>query len=229
MATIQSVSSQGEIEKLSASNDRKLVVVYFEASFATECASMTPILEQYGKDVDFVNVVIAKVDAEKNEDIASKFGVEMVPSFVFMKNGKVLEKLSGFNPPELNRLIKKCLDTTSLPETSPVTSVPENGAGNLETRLKKLINLAKVMVFMKGAPDAPRCGFSRQLMEIFRENQIEFQHFDILTDETVRQGLKEFSKWPTYPQIYVSGELVGGLDIIKELKATDELKSTLNP
>ncbi|CAN7985016.1 unnamed protein product, partial [Ixodes hexagonus] len=84
-------------------------------------------------------------------------------------------------------------------------------------RLEQLIRKAPVMVFMKGSPDAPRCGFSRTLVDIFKRAQISFDSFDILTDEDVRQGLKKYSNWPTYPQVYAKGSLVGGLDIIKVL------------
>ena len=73
------------------------------------------------------------------------------------------------------------------------------------------------MLFMKGMPDAPRCGFSRQVVEILRNSDIPFASFDILSDEEVRNGLKTFSEWPTYPQLYVNGALIGGLDIVKEM------------
>ncbi len=80
---------------------------------------------------------------------------------------------------------------------------------------------------MKGDPDNPKCGFSRTLMEILKETKVDFKTFDILRDEEVRQGLKKFSDWPTYPQVYVKGELIGGLDIIKELKEAGDLEQTL--
>lgn len=98
---------------------------------------------------------------------------------------------------------------------------------DLDARLKELTNSAPIMIFMKGNPENPQCGFSRTLMEIMKETKLEFKHFDIFTDEDVRQGLKKFSNWPTYPQVYVKGELVGGLDIIKELNEAGELVSTL--
>ncbi|KAK8756405.1 hypothetical protein V5799_000894 [Amblyomma americanum] len=96
-------------------------------------------------------------------------------------------------------------------------------------RLEHLINKAPVMVFMKGSPDAPRCGFSRTLVEIFKKNNVTYGSFDILMDEDVRQGLKQYSNWPTYPQVYAKGTLVGGLDIIKELEESGELAAALNP
>ena len=73
------------------------------------------------------------------------------------------------------------------------------------------------MLFMKGNPSAPECGFSRTIVGLLPGEDIEFDSFDILTDNAVREGLKEFSEWPTYPQLYVEGTLVGGLDIVKEM------------
>eukprot|EP00731_Ephydatia_muelleri_P021127 Em0013g854a len=91
-----------------------------------------------------------------------------------------------------------------------------------------------VMIFMKGTPESPCCGFSNSLCQILKEANVEFQSFDILQDEEVscdhcrvRQGLKKFSNWPTYPQLYANGELIGGLDIVKELKESGELVDTL--
>ena len=70
------------------------------------------------------------------------------------------------------------------------------------------------MLFMKGTPSAPQCGFSRQTVSILREKGVRYGFFNILADDEVRQGLKEYSEWPTFPQVYVGGELVGGLDIV---------------
>lgn len=97
----------------------------------------------------------------------------------------------------------------------------------LEDRLKKLISSSPVMLFMKGTPDAPKCGFSSKVVNALTEDGVSFGSFDILTDDEVRQGLKVFSNWPTFPQLYYKGELIGGCDIITELKNNGELKSTL--
>ena len=110
-----------------------------------------------------------------------------------------------------------------------VQSIPSSikDKTNLNDRLKEIVNQSKVMVFIKGSPAAPRCGFTRQLIEILDSKKIEYGSFDILSDEEVRQGLKTYSNWPTYPQLYVNGSLVGGLDIVKELNASGELEDAL--
>jgi Grx4 family monothiol glutaredoxin len=79
------------------------------------------------------------------------------------------------------------------------------GTGGLEARLEALVKREPVMLFMKGSADAPKCGFSSKMVDLLREAGAAFGTFDILTDEEVRQGLKTFSNWPTYPQLYVHG------------------------
>ena len=71
---------------------------------------------------------------------------------------------------------------------------------------------------LQGNPDAPRCGFSQKVVSALRSIHVSFDTFDILTDEEVRQGLKEYSEWPTYPQLYVKGELLGGCDVVLEMQ-----------
>merc|ERR1719401_3049412 len=116
----------------------------------------------------------------------------------------------------------------SLKEALDIGATAEPDAGmTLEERLKALINKAPVTLFMKGSPDAPRCGFSRKICELLKEKNIPFDHFDILSDEDVRQGLKTYSNWNTYPQLYGNGKLVGGLDIVKELVDEGALKDEL--
>lgn len=84
----------------------------------------------------------------------------------------------------------------------------------LHTRLSGLVKAAPVMLFMKGTPSSPQCGFSRQLVSLLRENGVKYGFFNILADDEVRQGLKDFADWPTFPQLWTNGELVGGLDIV---------------
>ena len=85
----------------------------------------------------------------------------------------------------------------------------------------------KVMLYMKGTADMPMCGFSARTVAILKEHNVPFKTFNILEDEEVRQGLKEYSDWPTFPQLYVDGELVGGCDIVTELHESGELTKLL--
>lgn len=108
------------------------------------------------------------------------------------------------------------------PGASDPNTAPEYSSGEqhetskeeLHKRLSELVKAAPVMLFMKGTPSAPQCGFSRQTVSVLREKGVRYGFFNILADDEVRQGLKEFADWPTFPQLWVDGELVGGLDIV---------------
>ena len=84
-----------------------------------------------------------------------------------------------------------------------------------------------VVLFMKGVPDQPRCGFSSVAVQILDHLQVEFVGVDVLQDESLRQGVKVYSDWPTIPQLYVKGEFVGGSDIVREMFTSGELKTLM--
>ena len=94
-------------------------------------------------------------------------------------------------------------------------------------QLTDIINDNNVILFMKGNPHQPRCGFSGKVVEILKEYKVEFSYMDILEDQQVRESLPSVSDWPTFPQLFVKGELVGGCDIITEMHQADELKAVL--
>jgi len=98
---------------------------------------------------------------------------------------------------------------------------------SLNDKLKQLINRHRIMLFMKGIPSSPKCGFSRQIVDILDSFNVSYDAFNILEDDEVRQGLKVYSDWPTYPQLYVEGDLVGGLDIIEEMVDSGDLEDLL--
>jgi Grx4 family monothiol glutaredoxin len=184
------------------------------------------------------------VNAEELPDISEEYDVTAVPFLVLIRDKKVLESISGSDavkvrdaierhagqaassvpgskstiPPILNATPREPAVSgaaTDIPvaAVAPAASAEETKEA-LFTRLAELVKAAPVMLFMKGTPSAPECGFSRQLVGILRENGVKYGFFNILADEDVRQGLKEFADWPTFPQLWVQGELVGGLDIV---------------
>ena len=102
------------------------------------------------------------------------------------------------------------------------------GEKDLRKRLETLVHQAPLMLFIKGTPELPRCGFTKELLMLLNKAKItDFQTFDILQDEVVRQKLKEFSSWQTYPQIYVNGQFIGGLDVLKQMDEDGTLVETL--
>jgi monothiol glutaredoxin len=94
-------------------------------------------------------------------------------------------------------------------------------------RIRQQIAETPVVLFMKGTPVFPQCGFSAAVVQILSHLGVKFKGIDVLSDPSVRQGIKEFSNWPTIPQLYVQGEFVGGCDIIREMFETGELQQVL--
>ncbi|QYX33310.1 Grx4 family monothiol glutaredoxin [Sphaerospermopsis torques-reginae] len=97
----------------------------------------------------------------------------------------------------------------------------------LKEKIENLIKQNKIMVFMKGTKLMPQCGFSNNAVQILNTLGVPFETFDVLSDFEVRQGIKEYSNWPTIPQIYINGEFIGGSDILYELYQKGELQETV--
>ena len=93
--------------------------------------------------------------------------------------------------------------------------------------ISKEIETNEVCLFMKGTPDAPQCGFSMAVINMLKLLEVNFKGINVLEDEKLRQGIKEFSDWPTIPQLYIKKEFVGGCDIVKEMYENGELKKIL--
>lgn len=185
------------------------------------------------------------MNAEEVIEVSDSFDVTAVPYLVLTRNKEVLETVSGSDATKVRAAIEKHANTVGAgingasaavsngtgagnvgnqPGPADTVTEPESSAADtkqskedLHKRLSELVKAAPVMLFMKGTPSAPQCGFSRQLVAILRENSVKYGFFNILADDEVRQGLKEFADWPTFPQLWVGGELVGGLDIVSFL------------
>ena len=95
---------------------------------------------------------------------------------------------------------------------------------SLKTRIESLLHDNRVVLFMKGEPDAPQCGFSAATVDALSQLGVKFHGINILVDQELREGIKQFSQWPTIPQLYVKGEFVGGCDIVREMFETGELE-----
>jgi monothiol glutaredoxin len=97
----------------------------------------------------------------------------------------------------------------------------------VQQRIKDDIQGNDVVLFMKGSPVFPQCGFSAAVVQILTHLNVRFKGIDVLSDPSIREGIKDFSNWPTIPQLYVKGEFVGGCDIIREMFQSGELQQTL--
>ena len=98
---------------------------------------------------------------------------------------------------------------------------------NIKEKIKNLIDTNDVCLFMKGTRDAPECGFSMAVSNVLKHLKVDFKDINILEDENLRQGIKEFSDCPTIPQLYIKGEFIGGCDIVKEMFEKNELQTKL--
>lgn len=167
-----------------------------------------------------------KVEAEANPEVSEKLDIATVPTFVLLKGGVVFGKVEGADPPVLAKRVQE-LANERLADKEAVG----DGAGGLEpelrAKLKRLISASPVMLFMKGGAQEPKCKFSRRMVEMLRGAGVDFGSFDILSDEQVRAGLKIYSNWPTFPQLYVKGVLVGGVDDAAKLAEGGDLKAQL--
>ncbi|XP_060698402.1 glutaredoxin 3 [Hemiscyllium ocellatum] len=209
MAAVVAVESSTQFQEVLERAKRSLVVVHFWASWAQQCMNMNEVITELAKE--YPHVIFVKLEAESVPEVSEKYDISSVPTFLFFKNCQKIAQVDGARAPELTKKVQQHSETTKQ---------------DLNEQLRKLLNSAPCMLFMKGTPQEPRCGFSKKIVEILNEHNIRFCSFDILSDEDVRQGLKVYSNWPTYPQLYVNGELVGGLDIVKELAETGELEKT---
>ena len=97
----------------------------------------------------------------------------------------------------------------------------------IKEKIKDLVKSNDVCLFMKGTPDSPQCGFSMAVSNVLKHLNVNFNGVNVLEDENLRNGIKEFSDWPTIPQLYIKGEFVGGCDIVKEMFEKGELKTLL--
>ena len=95
---------------------------------------------------------------------------------------------------------------------------------SIEDKIKEQIRDTKILIYMKGSPYEPKCGFSAKTVQALIECEAEFSYVDILENQDIRQALPNISDWPTFPQVYVSGDLIGGCDIVTEMHEAGELK-----
>ena len=99
---------------------------------------------------------------------------------------------------------------------------------NVQEQIKNVVEENSIMLFMKGSPDFPQCGFSGRLVQILQACGVQFASADVLSDDQIRQGIKDFSNWPTIPQLYINGEFIGGSDIVTEMYESGELQAKLD-
>ncbi|KAG9441044.1 hypothetical protein H6P81_016898 [Aristolochia fimbriata] len=226
------------------------VVMHFWASWCEASKQMDHVFSHLA--VDYPHAKFFRVEAEEQPEISEAYSVSAVPYFALCKDGKTVDTLEGANPSGLANKIAKLAGPVdpsgaAVPASLGMAAGPmvlesvkelsqENGSSqsakapssglseSLKNRIQELINSHPIYLFMKGSPEEPKCGFSRKVVEILKKEDVNFGTFDILTDNEVREGMKKFSNWPTFPQLFCKGELLGGSDIAIAMHESGELK-----
>ncbi|KAL1663074.1 thioredoxin-like protein [Schizophyllum commune] len=225
------IESPTQFQDIMSADLNRVSLINFWAPWAEPCKQMNEVVRELAKK--YPQTQFLEVEAEQQADIAESFDVEAVPTFVVLRGHTLLDRISGADAPKLAASVAKHTSGPSVAPQSQTSQAPAKASADvpmdespeaLKERMRALMNQAKVVLFMKGSPDAPRCGFSRKIVNLLNEQGVQFASFDILQDEAVRQGLKELNDWPTFPQLIVNGEFVGGLDIVKEMVDNGEFK-----
>lgn len=220
------IASLAAYEESVKAAGNKTVVVFFWADWHEASKGMLAVVEAAAQEHGS-SVQILQVEAEQVSDLAEKLGVESVPCSIFLQGGKVVAKSTGANPAGFIQQVQSYAATPAAKTVQAASQSSSKATTNINDRLAKLVKAAPVMLFMKGSPSDPKCKFSRATVELLKTVNATYGYFDILTDNDVREGLKKFSNWPTYPQLYVDGKLVGGLDVLKEMAENGELADAL--
>jgi Grx4 family monothiol glutaredoxin len=223
---------QGRIDKMQVINITSieefkpagLSAVLFVASFHEACkvgGQMDTVFNHLAAS-DKAGVKFFKVDAEDVSDLAEEFNVEVVPTVLFLKDRAVVDKVEGAHPSKVAERLDHFASSSKDKETT--------GKSAVFKRIEDLLASHYVFLFIKGTPLTPKCKFSKKILEILAQAEVkQFGSFDVLSDEAVRQALKEYSNWPTFPQLFAGGKLVGGVDIVEEMAKDGDLASLLTP
>lgn len=246
--SVKNVNSKAELEKAVAEGNS--VIVHFWAGWCEASKHMDQVFIHLSTDLP--HALFLRVEAEEQPEISEAYSVSAVPYFVFFKGGKVVDTLEGADPSSLANKVSKVAGSVSPNEPAAPASLglaagatiletvkelaSSNGtssailqsstgsADDLDKKLEQLVHSHPVMLFMKGTPEDPKCGFSQKVVDILKKEKVKFGSFDILSNQEVREGLKKFSNWPTFPQLYCKGELLGGCDIAIAMHESGELK-----
>ncbi|KAH8089367.1 thioredoxin-like protein [Filobasidium floriforme] len=250
-SNLLTIDSPEQFKDVLSRDLNKVSVLDFWATWAQPCEKMNEVVKEASEK--YKDVLFLMIEADVQDEIADSFDIEEVPTFLILRGHTLLARHAGSNAPLLLQLIEQHssssnsiptpLSSTTKSPIAPPTSVPDASSTSnsnsippygtetdeqLEARCTTLMNRHKVVLFMKGNPSAPKCGFSRQIVGLLRERGVEFAWYDILSDQAVREGLKKMNDWPTFPQVILNGELIGGLDIFKDSLESGEWDEMYN-
>lgn len=204
------------------------LVVHFSATWCDPCGAVNEFLEKQA-ELYQGRVLFAEVDCEKLGDVCEREGVESVPFIAFFRTSlggdvRRVERVADVAGAKLDLLD---MNIRSLFGDNGGKGVQREDFLTVDDYLKYLTTRKGVVMFITGSPSRPRCGFTGRLCELVHELGVPFTYYDVMASDEVCERLKTYANWPTYPQVYVDGELIGGWDICRELNEEGELKATL--
>ena len=133
----------------------------------------------------------------------------------------------GMSRIDQHKLVYKSLKGKMGNELHALALTTEENNMNVKETIQNFINQNDICLFMKGTPESPQCGFSMAVSNVLKHLNVKFKGVNVLEDQNLRQGIKDFSDWPTIPQLYIKGEFIGGCDIVKDMFEKGELKKVL--
>lgn len=207
----------------------KPTLLFFFGSEAADVAAASrsvyrALLAQQEQLHPHLNVICFDVYEQRGtlDKILQKYDVRAVPTVLGFpaRAEQPLSRVEGAYPARVGALAEQI-----------TSGAPPMESASVQERIRRMIEENQVLLFMKGTPDRPRCGFSQQIVQLLLE-ELELPRsrlvtFDVLSDEAIRQGIKEYSQWPTFPQLYIRGELIGGLDVCRDMARSGELAELL--
>ncbi|CCW64862.1 unnamed protein product [Phytomonas sp. EM1] len=232
MIHVSSLESFRALQQRVSSDSFKGLVVHFAAKWCEPCGAVRTALEAAAEAYREV-LLFAEVDAEVEGEICELVGVDAVPFVVFYRttdassgseNG--LEKVAAVAGAKLDLIERNLL---SLYGENGGRGSQRGDFDTLDGYLDYLTKRPGVVAFITGTPSHPRCGFTGRLCGLLQTLKVPFVYYDVMASDEVCEGLKRYSNWPTFPQVYVNGVLIGGYDVCKQLHEEGELKSTLMP
>jgi glutaredoxin-related protein len=201
---VHEIATQREFDEYinSPSVINKLLLVHIELEQIPVCKTLNEALSAIKRDPEFMQqLAICRLNADYFYDLLNAQNVNAAPTVLFYHRTKVLDRVDGFNQIDLLKKIKLHINTIGVVQATEIKS--ENGSPiyNVENKIKQLLDSSPIILFMKGTPGSPQCGFSRQACHLLDEHKIKYDYFDILADQNVREQLKKYSNWSTYPQV----------------------------
>ena len=180
----------------------KLLLVHIELEQMPVCKTVNEALLAISRDPEFMQqLAICRLNADYFYDLLTTQNVNAAPTVLFYNRSKVIDRVDGFNQSDLLKKVKLHLNTIGVVQSTEIKSDNGVSCSNAEKKIKQLLESSPIILFMKGTPTNPQCGFSRQACHLLEERNIKFDYFDVLADQNVREQLKKYSNWSTYPQV----------------------------